>query len=146
MPWAKYAAVWVASMIKFIGGPLSGITLGLNWLETALCAIGGMMTSVVIFVFLGEIIQQLVNKYRTKKPKRFSRRTRMAVKTWTKFGIHGIGILTPILFTPIGGTLLAVSFKVNRLTILFWMLVYSCLWSISLTWLIYQLTVIQNLF
>lgn len=146
VPWEKYAAVWLASMIKFVGGPLTGIALGLNWLETALCAIGGMMTSVVVFVFLGEVIQQLNNKYRSKAPKIFSRRTRLAVKIWKKFGIHGIGVLTPILFTPIGGTLLAVSFKVNRLTILFWMLVYAIAWSIPVTWLVFLLPKLVKIF
>ena len=146
VPWVKYAAVWFASMIKFFGGPLAGIALGLDWLETALCAIAGMMTSVVVFILLGEIIRKLNDKYRPQTPKIFSRRTRMAVKIWKKFGIHGIGILTPILFTPIGGTLLAVSFKVNRLTILFWMLVYAILWGIPATWLIFQLRTLGHFF
>ena len=49
MPWAKYISVVLASMVKFVAGPITGMALGLQWYETALGTVVGMMLSVVIF-------------------------------------------------------------------------------------------------
>ena len=139
MPWLKYISVALASTIKFFGGPLAGAALGLTWAETAICSLVGMMTSVLASVFLGQVFQQLMAKHRTKKPKLFSKRTRWAVKIWQRFGLHGIALLTPPLFTPIGGTLLAVSLKVPRAKILLFMLFYGVLWALVVTLAAYEI-------
>ena len=76
MPWAKYISVVLASMVKFVAGPITGVALGLKWWETALCTVIGMMFSVVIFLFLGTAIQHLIGRYRKQKPPLFSKRTR----------------------------------------------------------------------
>ncbi|WP_298355686.1 hypothetical protein [Runella sp.] len=138
MPWAKYISVVLASMLKFVAGPLAGIALSLNWWETAVCTVVGMMLGVVIFVFLGTAIQQLISRYRKKKPRLFSKRTRLAVRVWKKAGMTGIAILTPLLFTPIGGTLIAVSFKVPRHSIISQMLLWGVIWGIIITITVYQ--------
>lgn len=138
MPWAKYISVVLASMLKFVAGPLAGIALRLSWWETAVCTVVGMMFSVVIFVFLGTAIQQLIGRYRKQKPRLFSKRTRLAVKVWKKSGMTGIAILTPLLFTPIGGTLIAVSFKVPRLTIILQMLLWGIVLGVIITFAVYQ--------
>ena len=139
MPWLKYITVALASTIKFFGGPLAGAALGLSWIETAICSLVGLLTSVVASLFFSHAFQQLMNKYRTKKPKLFSTRARWAVKIWQRFGIHGIAALTPPLFTPIGGTLLAVSLKVKRPTILLFMLLYGALWAVVVTLAVYEI-------
>ncbi|WP_428658101.1 hypothetical protein [Runella sp.] len=138
MPWGEYISVVLASMLKFVAGPLAGLALSLPWWETAICTVVGMMLSVVIFVFLGSAIQQLINRYRKKKPRLFSKRTRMAVRVWKRSGMTGIALLTPLLFTPIGGTLIAVSFKVPRTTIILQMLLWGVIWGVILTFALYQ--------
>ncbi|WP_028668908.1 hypothetical protein [Runella zeae] len=139
MPWAKYSSVIIASMLKFFAGPVTGVALGLEWWETVLCTIIGMMLSVVLFVFLGTAIQNLIARYRSQKPRLFSKRTRMAVKVWKKAGITGIALLTPLLFTPIGGTLIAVSFKVSRFLIISHMLLWGVIWGVLFTVGVYWL-------
>jgi hypothetical protein len=139
MIWGKYISVALASMLKFVGGPLAGFALGLSWWQTALATLCGMMASVLIFVWVGPAIRIVVDKFRKQKPKKFSKTSRLAVKIWRRFGIHGIALLTPILFTPIGGTLLAVSFRVARATILWWMLVYGAMWAFVQAFLLYQI-------
>lgn len=138
MPWAKYISVVLASMVKFVAGPLAGLALSLSWWETAICTVVGMMLSVVIFVFLGSAIQQLIGQYRKNKPKLFSKRTRMAVRVWKRSGMTGIAILTPLLFTPIGGTLIAVSFKVPKHTIIAQMLLWGAIWGIIMSFGLFQ--------
>ncbi|AEI50079.1 hypothetical protein [Runella slithyformis] len=138
MPWAKYISVVLASMVKFVAGPLAGVALSLSWWETALCTVVGMMLSVVIFVFLGSAIQQLIGRYRKKKPKLFSKRSRLAVRVWKRSGMTGIAILTPLLFTPIGGTLIAVSFKVPKHTIIAQMLLWGIIWGVIMSFGLFQ--------
>lgn len=138
MPWAKYISVALASMIKFVAGPVTGVALGLEWWETALFTVVGMMLSVVIFLFLGTAIQHLISRYRQQKPRLFSKRTRLAVKVWKKSGMTGIAILTPLLFTPIGGTLIAVSFKVPRFTIIAQMLLWGVILGVIITLVVYE--------
>lgn len=138
MPWAKYISVVLASMVKFVAGPITGVALGLKWWETALCTVVGMMLSVVIFLFLGTAIQHLISRYRKQKPPLFSKRTRLAVRVWKKSGMTGIAFLTPLLFTPIGGTLIAVSFKVPRLTILAQMLFWGVILGVIITLAVYE--------
>jgi hypothetical protein len=139
MPWAKYISVVLASMVKFIGGPLAGIALGLRWWETALLTVIGMMLSVVAFTFLGGAIGTLIQRFRRQKPRLFSRRTRLAVRVWKYSKMTGIALLTPLLFTPIGGTLIAVSFKVPRATLLVQMLFWGSFWGVVLTLGVYFL-------
>jgi hypothetical protein len=55
------------------------------------------------------------------KPKKFSKTSRLAVKAWNKMGLWGIAILTPLLISPIGGALLAVSFRVRTRKVIVYM-------------------------
>jgi uncharacterized membrane protein len=146
MPFGKYFTVILATAIKFFNGPIAGILLDLTWQETAICSIIGMMSMVIIMSFLGREIQKMMIKYRKTKSKLFSKRSRFAIKVWQKLGIWGIACFTPLFFTPIGGTLLALSFKVPIPKIIFSMLVFSVFWGISLTYLIFQLTVLKSFF
>ncbi|MDR6560929.1 MULTISPECIES: small multi-drug export protein [unclassified Arcicella] len=146
MTFGKYFTVMLATAIKFFNGPIAGILLGLTWWETAICCIIGMMTTVTLITFLGKRIQALIGKYRKSKPKLFSKRTRFAVKIWKKLGIWGIACFTPLFFTPIGGTLLALSFKVPFSKIFFTMLLFAVSWGIIFSYLIFQITWLKSLF
>jgi uncharacterized membrane protein len=139
MPFKKYIAVILATTIKFFGGQLTGLFIGITWWETAICSVIGMMITVTIVSFLGTGIQRMISKYQTQKPKLFSKRSRFAVRIWQKLGIWGIACFTPLFFTPIGGTLLALSFKVPIPKILFSMFVFAVFWGVTLTYLIFML-------
>jgi hypothetical protein len=95
---------------------------------------------------MGKLLIEFINRFRKKKPILFSKRVRYAVQIWQKFGIKGIAALTPLIFTPIGGSLLALSFKVPLPRILFFMAISSLLWSLFYTGAIYQLTFIRAWF
>lgn len=135
---AKYLSVLVASMLKFIGGPVTGVALGLTWVETWLSTVAGMMASVVLVTYAGAALRALVNRFRKTTSRRFSPRTRLAVRVWKRAGMMGIAFLTPLLLTPIGGTVLAVSFKVNRSLIFSYMLISALFWGIIFTLAMYQ--------
>lgn len=140
----KYLSVALASTLKFFGGPITGVILKLSWLETALFSAIGMMFSVVVLTYAGKGVQQLVKKYKKTPPKKFSKSNRLAVKIWKKFGIIGISFLTPPLFTPLFGPLLAVAFRVPRNSIFLWMTISAILWGLAISYLAHKMTFIQE--
>jgi len=144
MEFTNYVSVTLASTLKFIGGPLSGVALGLTWPETALCTAAGMMLSVLVVTYAGKTLQRV--RWRSGPPRRFTRRTRLAVRIWRRSGLLGIALLTPLLLTPIGGTALAVSFRVRRSRIFAYMLASAAFWSVVLTLAIYQIPGLSEFF
>lgn len=139
MTFAKYLSVILASALKFIGGPIAGLAAGLHWTETAACTVAGMMLSVVLVTYAGVLLQRIVRRFSKKTPRRFSRRTRLAIRIWKRSGMVGIALLTPLILTPIGGAAIAVSFKVARPQIFLYMLVSGLFWAVVLTLLTYQM-------
>ncbi len=137
---AKYISVLLASTLKFVGGPLAGLALGLSWPETAICTVLGMMLSVILVVFAGAVLEQISARFRRDPVKRFSRKTRLAVRIWQRAGMVGIAFLTPILLTPIGGTVLAVSFRVSRVKLIGYMLMSAVSWAVVQTLILYSVT------
>lgn len=145
MHWGAYFAVMAASSIKFVAGPLTGFGLGLTMIETILCTWVGMMTTVTIMLTIGRFLVQQISKIRVQKPKLFSGRARYSVRVWQRFGIKGIAVMTPLLFTPIGGSLLALSFKVPTTRVLFFMAISGIFWSVVFTVMFYQLTFLRDM-
>ena len=104
------------------------------------------MLSVTVVTFAGKAIQRLIQRFRPSTPKRFTPRTRLAIRIWRRFGMAGIALLTPLVLTPIGGTVLAVAFRVRSGPLLLYMLISAVFWAILQTLAIYQLPGIKNLF
>jgi uncharacterized membrane protein len=142
--WIKYFSVASAAALKFVAGPLAGLAMGLTWYETALCSAAGMMISVIITTYVGKGVLVLINRWRKSPPKRFNWSSRLAVRIWKRFGIIGIAMLTPLLFTPIGGTIIAVALRVQRQSIFFWMLISSLTVGALISFVMHRLTFIQE--
>jgi uncharacterized membrane protein len=132
--------IYFLCLFKFIAGPLFGSAAGYSPLEIVFITVIGMMSSVLLFTFLGLRIKNL---YQTKfgKPKKtFSSKSRQIVSIWRKYGEVGIAFLTPILLTPIGGTLILVSFGTKKRKIFSYMLISAILWAVilsfSINWIV----------
>ena len=93
------------------------------------------MTTVVILTYVGSNVRErLVKFFGSKKPTRkITPKKRRIVKIWRKYGIVGVAFLTPLLLTPPGGTLIALSFKEKKQQIILYMLASSIFWSLILT-------------
>ncbi len=125
-----FLGIYFLCLFKFIAGPVLGSAAGYSVFETVLVTVAGMMTSVSVFAFLGDKIKQYM-ALRAKKPKQiFSKKNRNIVKIWGKYGVLGIAFLTPVILTPIGGTLIMVSFGVPKREIHIHMLWSAMLWAI----------------
>ncbi len=122
----KYLSVFLPSMVKFFFGLAAGKALRLSWIETYLLTVSGMMATVVILGFLGK---KSLDFFKKDKKFKMSNKKRRLVKIWRKYGIFGVSILTPLLLTPIGGTLVAVSFGEKFGKICFYMLLSGLFWG-----------------
>lgn len=132
-----YVAIYLFSGVKFIFGPTIGAEEDMSVLETAIFTSLGMMTSVIIFSFFGEKIRGSIRKGK-KRRRLFSKKNRKIVRIYQRFGIKGIAFLTPLLLTPIGGTLIAVSFGVNKRKIILNMLPNAVIWSFVMSYIVIE--------
>ncbi len=135
----KYLSVYLISMVKFFGGPVTGISLGLSYMETVLLTVAGMMTSVLIFSLIGKAASKWLSRRRKKQQKPiFCSKNRRIVRVWKRFGVSGVAFLTPILLTPIFGTIVAALLGAPRKLIYLHMLWSSIFWSFTLTFMVFE--------
>ena len=136
----EYLSVLLSSSFKFLFGPLQGKAYGLPWLLTAGLTSTGMMLSVVVFTYFGQYLKQRF--FKTKRI--FTANNRRKVTLWRKYGIIGVALFTPLILTPIGGTLVANAFGEKRGKIFFWMSIFASVWGILITLMVYEAGDILN--
>jgi hypothetical protein len=134
-----YLTVFGLSMLKFFAGPAAAAAFKMTVLESVILTVSGCMVSVLLTSFFGLKLRKLYVAKRAKKAKKFTRRKRMVVRIWKKFGLQGIAFFTPLLFTPIGGTLIAVSFGETIPRIFLHMLVSGIFWGIIFSFMLIKL-------
>jgi membrane protein DedA with SNARE-associated domain len=128
--------VFLSSMVKFILGPIGGYASGLTLTTTILTTVAGMMTSVLAFTFFGDWLRDKVF-HRLMKTRHSPERFKRFSGIWKKYGIAGVAILTPIILTPIGGTLLAISMGTPKDKLIFYMFLSAAFWSVVFSGAIY---------
>lgn len=138
MDWAKALSIVFSSALKFFLGPIVGRSVNMEWYYTALFTAIGMMLSVVIVSYLGTYLRDWIASKRDKNKKIFTPSRRKIISIWKKFGIAGVAAITPLLLTPIGGSVVAVGFGVPPKTIIVYMSLAAIFWGIVLTLLVYS--------
>lgn len=135
----KALTIVLLTMLKFIFGPTLGYAGGFSLFSTIIITITGMMCSVFLFTFLGKLLREkvLIRFFRNRK--KFTKRNRRFVIIWGKYGLAGVAFLTPLLLTPIGGTLLLASFGSSKREIIVAMFLSASFWSTIFSVLIYTL-------
>ncbi len=133
----KYFIVFGLSMLKFIFGLAAGTTFQLPFLVTAGLAVLGMMASVILFTsFLGKYFHEWVARTFYKNQKIFTKGNRMKIAIWKKYGLVGVAFLTPILFSPIGGAMIANGFGETKERIYVHMLISAIGWALSFSYIV----------
>lgn len=125
----KYILVYLISMFKFVGGPALGAAYDLNMIGTATMTILGMMTSVIIISFFGIKLRAWINKKYRYKRKVFTKRNRRLIKIWKGYGEFGLSFFTPVLLSPVIGTLLITTLGGKRKKVITYMLISAVFWA-----------------
>lgn len=136
----KYLGIYLLACLKSILPPLLGPAAGLQSWEIIVITVVGLMTSVVVFNFLGENIKKHFIPVFHKNHKVFTPKTRRMVRLWKKYGIIGVCFLTPLILSPPGGAMLVSSVGAPRKKVFLYMLVFGIFWAIvwtySVEWLV----------
>ena len=131
----KYLSVYALSGFKFIFGPTLGASYGFSLVVSALLTACGMMTTVYIFTYFGEHLRGLLNRFKKKDRKVFTKRNRQFVRIWGKYGVKGIALVTPLLLMPIGGAILVNALGGKRREIILWMWISALGHAFIQTWM-----------
>lgn len=135
----KAIPIFFLSMLKVIFGPTLGYASGLHIVTTIIVTFSGMMASVLLFTFFGAWLREkILKRFEKKNQKKFTPKKRKLVSLWKKYGLVGVAVLTPLLLTPIGGTIVAVSFGSPKQKILLYMLVSAAIFAVGMTYAIYE--------
>jgi membrane protein DedA with SNARE-associated domain len=130
----KAIPVYLSSMLKFILGPFGGYAAGLHIITTIVATVLGMMTIVLVLTYAGNWLKRNVfPRLFHKKPHTEGK----FVHIWKKYGLTGVALLTPVILTPIGGTLLALSSGSPKEKIILYMALSAVLWSVVFSVTIY---------
>jgi hypothetical protein len=128
----KYLIVFGSSMFKFFVGIAIGTGFKLPFIITGSLAVLGMMASVILFTsLLGKYFHKWILSTFYKNRKLFTKQNRKKITLWKKFGLVGVAFLTPVVFTPIGGAMIANGFGESKERIFVFMFVSAVFWALS---------------
>lgn len=132
----KVLMVYGLSMLKFILGPIGGKEEGLHLLTSMIVSVAGMMTMVVVFTYFGHYIKdKFLGRFFKRKKKKVENPQKPGF--FKKHGLTGIAFVTPVLLSPIGGTLLAVGSSTDHQKIIRYMFISASVWSVIVTLVVY---------
>lgn len=109
------------------------------WWNSGLILLVGGTVGMTLFYFLGKQINFLIDKLlskrkRKKSPKKvFSKNNRRFISVKNKYGLWGISLLSPVLFSIPIGCFLATRFYKNNSTTFAVMLIGMVVWTIIMT-------------
>lgn len=139
--------LFVFCATKFFIAVPAVLIAGYSYWETILISSSGGIAGFFVFFYIGEmklvrlylgkIIDWLLGLFgislATKERKTFSKKTRFIVKVKGRYGIIGLALLTPSVFSiPLGSLIAARYFDDNKITIPV-MLFSIVLWSFGIT-------------
>ncbi len=113
----------------------AGFALNLNPIIIGVASSLGAILAAFIVIVLGENIRNRILKS-VNKPE--SSRGKLLRKIWNKYGIIGLGLLSPLLFGAPIGAAIGVALGAPRKRLLLWMSVGIIIWTIILVILVLQ--------
>ena len=130
----------VFSATKFMASALYILAIKrISWTSTFLILLIGGCLGILVFYFLGSFINQLIDRLlsRWKKDKlsanKFSSSSRRIINIISKYGLIGISLLTPLLFSiPLGCFFATRFFKRSSQTLII-MLFGVVFWTVVLS-------------
>ena len=123
-------SVFLVSVIElWLGIPL-GLYLNLDPILIVIISAAGSILSAVLVIILGENVRKWFIKWRygDKSPEHGK-----IYDIWEKYGVIGLGLLSPLLFGAPLGAALGIGFGASKNRLLLWMTVGILIWSLILT-------------
>ncbi|MFY0545288.1 small multi-drug export protein [Brevibacillus sp. H7] len=125
----KWASVAGVSMLELWAAIPLGFALGLSAVVTCVLSAVGSILSAGIVIYLGGSLRAWLIKRMVKKSSKQSRMSRI----WDKYGVIGLGFLSPLLTGAPLGAAIGVSLGAKPGKLMFWMTIGIVVWSIILT-------------
>lgn len=142
----KFMGIFLLSMVQYKLALLSVIAIK-EWhiILQFICVSSGYMTMTTLVCFFEKRVRSLLQRIRrifTHKPVSFKRRRKM-IKFAHRYGVWGVGLLSPITVGALAGSVIAVSLGGHKKQVifafligcLFWTLLFLGLSDLALRWL-----------
>lgn len=123
--------VFIAGVTElWVAVPL-GIALKLSPYATALFSALGAITAVLVVAFSGDGLRRRFLNWRYGSEEALNRGRMYHI--WNKYGIVGLGLLSPLFFGAPLGAALGIILGARRNRLILWMTLGIMIWSIGLT-------------
>ena len=130
----EIAGLMVLSGLKFFLAPSTVVLSGYDFWPTIIITITGGLIGFFIFFYFGQMIQGFIRSlFNQQSKKKFSKRSRLIVKIKRDYGLWGLAILTPCLFSIPIGAILASIYYANQKGVKIVFALSIALWSFILT-------------
>ncbi len=135
--------VVILSSFKFaMTFPVAILEFGFGFFKTLFLTNLGGLVGICFFTFLSEILIRFwraflagpfsnkIHIQKKKERKLFSSRSRRIVRVKSNYGLGGIALLTPLLFSIPVGAFIAIRYFKKKGVIVFWLLAANLFWSV----------------
>jgi hypothetical protein len=126
----KLISVFAIGVLELWGAIPAGFAFQLHPILIATASALGSTASAVLVILLGDSLRTWILRHRGGKAGKHSGRVR---RIWDKYGVIGLGLLSPLITGAPLGAALGVSFGASPRRLLLWMVVGIVVWSAILT-------------
>lgn len=127
----KFATVVGLGIIELWAAIPAGLALGLNPLLTGLASALGSILALIFVVLLGDRIRNWIISRR--KQKKVKEENSSIERIWDKYGVIGLGLLSPLITGAPLGAAIGVSLGAPPSRLILWMVIGIVVWAIILT-------------
>lgn len=125
------ALVFISGIVELWLAVPTGIALKLNPILIVAVSASSSILAVLIVAFLGDSIRNRFIAWRYGEDKKFE--TSRIHDVWNKYGVVGLGLLSPLLFGAPLGTAVGITFGARKDNLILWMSLGIIIWSVGLT-------------
>jgi uncharacterized membrane protein len=127
----KITTVMGLGIIELWAAIPAGLAIGLNPLLTGIASALGSVVAAVLVAFLGDRIRNWLIKRRSGK--KTERENSRIYRVWNKYGVIGLGLLSPLLTGAPLGAAIGISLGASPARLIIWMVIGIIVWTIILT-------------